>query len=61
MTDEHLNYYADRYAAQRLHSYGVSLETYLYATPDQRAEYDALALDPEPLLPAQRAVMERIR
>lgn len=56
MTDEHLNYYADAYAAQRLHAFGVSLESYLSATPEQRAGYDALALEPEPLLPEQRII-----
>lgn len=56
MTDEHLNHYADAYVAQRLRAYGVSLETYLHATPEQRAGYDMLALEPEPLLPAQQDV-----
>ena len=57
MTDEHLNYYADAYAAQRLHAFGVSLESYLAATSEQRADYDLLALEPEPLLPAQAAIL----
>lgn len=57
--DETLNYYADAYAAQRLRAHGLGLETYLAATPEQRAGYDALALEPEPLLPAQGEVMDR--
>lgn len=61
MTDEHLNYYADAYAAQRLHAHGVGLESYLAATPEQRADYDLLALEPEPLLPAQQAVADKWR
>ena len=57
MTDEHLNYYADAYVRQRLYAHGVGLETYINATPEQRADYDLLALEPEPLLPAQQAVV----
>ena len=53
--DAYLNHYADAYVAQRMHAYGVSLESYLY----DPASYDALALEPEPLLPAQQAVRER--
>lgn len=56
MTDAYLTYHADAYVAQRMHAYGVSLETYLHATPEQRADYDTLALEPEPLLPAQQDV-----
>lgn len=59
-TDAYLNYHADRYAAQRIHAFGVSLETYLMATPEQQADYDRLALEPEPLLPAQERVRERL-
>ncbi len=59
-SDAHLNYYADCYVAQRMHAFGVGLETYLAATPEQRAEYDRLALDPEPLLPAQERVRDRL-
>ena len=56
MDDPYINHYADRYVAQRLRAHGVSLDAYL-ADP---ARYDALALQPEPLLPAQRAVAQRI-
>lgn len=58
--DAYLNYYADAYMAQRLHAFGVGLETYLGATPNQRADMDRLALEPEPLLPAQQAVRDRL-
>lgn len=55
-SDEYLNHYADRYVAARLQAHGVSLEQYL-ADP---ASYAALALAPEPLLPAQQAVARRL-
>lgn len=54
-SDAYLNHYADAYVAQRIHAYGVSLESYLYAP----ADYDLLALDPEPLLPAQQPIRHR--
>lgn len=47
---------ADQYAAMRLHAHGVTLDQYL-ADP---ARYEHLALEPEPLLPQQRAVQARI-
>lgn len=52
--DEYLNYFADKYVAERIGAHGVSLEQYL-AEP---ARYARLALEPEPLLPAQRAVAD---
>ncbi len=55
-SDEYLNHFADQYSAARLHAHGVSLDAYL-ADPHR---YDALALEPEPLLPAQQAVAQRI-
>ena len=56
MDDSYLNYYADRYVADRLHAHGVSLDAYL-ADPDR---YQALAWEPESLLPAQQAVADRL-
>ncbi len=56
MDDPYLNHYADRYVAARLHAHGVNLDAYL-AHPER---YEALALEPEPLLPAQQAVARRI-
>lgn len=56
MDDAYLNHYADRYVAGRLRAHGVSLDQYL-ADPQR---YEALALEPEPLLPAQQAVARRI-
>lgn len=50
--DAQLDYHADRFIAQRISAHGVTFEHYL-ADP---VRYDALALEPEPLLPAQRAV-----
>ncbi len=55
-SDEYLNFHADRYSAGRLHAHGITLDAYL-ADP---ARYDALALEPEPLLPTQQAVAQRI-
>jgi hypothetical protein len=52
----YINYYADRYVANRLKAHGVSLTQYL-ANPER---YEPLALESEPLLPAQRAVQERL-
>jgi hypothetical protein len=54
--DAYLNYYADRYIALRLGAHGVGLEQYL-GDPDL---YEHLADEPEPLLPAQRAVAARL-
>jgi hypothetical protein len=52
----YINYYADRYVAYRLKAHGVNLEHYL-RMPER---YEHLALEPEPLLPAQRAVQARL-
>ena len=53
--DALLDHHADRFIAQRVGAHGVTFEEYL----TDPARYDALALEPEPLLPAQRAVGER--
>ena len=50
--DPQLDYHADRFIAQRISAHGVTFEQYL-TDPDR---FDTLALEPEPLLPAQRAV-----
>lgn len=55
-SDEYLNHYADRFVAMRLSLYGVRLDQYL-ANP---AHYEALAMEPLPLLPQQRAVQARL-
>ena len=52
--DAQLNYHADRYIAQRISAHGITFERYL----TDPAHYDTLALQPEPLLPAQRAAGE---
>lgn len=52
--DPQLDYHADRYIAQRISAHGVTFERYL----TDPAHYDTLALQPEPLLPAQRTVAE---
>ena len=54
--DPQLDYHADRFIAQRVSAHGVTFEQYL----TDPARYDALALEPEPLLPAQRTVGERL-
>lgn len=53
--DEQLEYHAERYLAQRIGAHGVRFEDYL----TDPARYDTLALQPEPLLPAQAAVARR--
>lgn len=55
LPDVLIDYYAHSYIAQRIGHHGVTFEQYL--TDPER--YDALALQPEPLLPAQQAVAER--
>lgn len=55
-SDEYLEHYADRYVALRLKGHGVTLMQYLAAP----ARYEHLALEPLPLLPAQRAVQARL-
>jgi hypothetical protein len=52
--DPQLNYHADRFIAQRISAHGITFERYL----TDPAHYDTLALQPEPLLPAQRTVAE---
>ena len=54
--DALLDYHAENYLARRIGAHGVTFERYL-TDPDH---YDALALEHEPLLPAQRAVAQRL-
>jgi hypothetical protein len=56
LPDVMLDYYAHCYIAQRIGHHGITFETYL----TDPARYDALALQPEPLLPAQQAVAQRL-
>lgn len=55
-SDETLEQYADRFVQLRLSRHGVNLAQYL-ANPVQ---FERLALEPEPLLPAQQAAVLRI-
>ena len=48
--------WAARYESARLHAHGVALQDYLF----DPHRYEALTLEPEPLLPAQQAVAQRI-
>jgi hypothetical protein len=50
-SDAHLEHYADRFIALRLARHGINLVQYL-ANIDR---FERLALEPEPLLPAQQA------
>lgn len=52
----YLSYHGERFVAQRLAAHGITFAQYL-ADPDR---YDHLALEFEPLLPAQRAVQARL-
>lgn len=52
-SDEALDYYADRFMALRLARHGITLPQYL-ASPE---ECELTALEPEPPLPAQNAVI----
>ena len=54
--DALLEHHAERYIAQRIGAHGVTFERYL----TDPARYDALARRPEPLLPAQVAVAQRL-
>lgn len=56
LPDALLEYHAENYIARRIGAHGVTFERYL-ADP---ARYDTLALRPEPLLPAQWAVAQRL-
>lgn len=56
LPDVMLDYYAHCYIAQRIGHHGITFEQYL----TDPARYDALALEPEPLLPAQQAVAQRL-
>lgn len=56
IADALLDTLAERYIAQRVGAHGVTFARYL----TDPARYDALALEPEPLLPAQRAVAQRL-
>lgn len=55
-TYDYIATWAARYESARLHAHGVALQDYLF-DPDR---YEALTLEPEPLLPAQQAVAQRI-
>ena len=55
-SDAYLEHHADRFIALRLARHGVNLAQYL-ANPVQ---FERLALEPEPLLPAQQAAVLRI-
>lgn len=55
-SDEHLEYYADRFIRLWIARHGVTLAQYLI----NPAQFDRLALEPEPLLPAQKAAVLRI-
>lgn len=55
-SDAHLEHYADRFIALRMARHGVNLAQYLI-NPYQ---FERLALEPEPLLPAQAAAVLRI-
>lgn len=54
--DATLEHYADRFIALRLARHGVNLAQYL-ANPER---FERLALEPEPLLPAQRDATLRL-
>tara|TARA_R110001606_G_scaffold212691_2_gene360473 strand:- start:1392 stop:1835 length:444 start_codon:yes stop_codon:yes gene_type:complete len=55
-SDEHLEYYADRFIRLWIARHGVTLAQYLI----NPAQFERLALEPEPLLPAQEAAVLRI-
>ena len=55
-SDAHLEHYADRFMALRMARHGVNLAEYLISP----AQFERLALEPEPLLPAQQAAVLRI-
>ena len=55
-SDAHLEHYADRFVGLRLARHGVNLAQYLANPP----AFERLALEPEPLLPAQQAAVLRI-
>ncbi|MCL7931725.1 hypothetical protein [Halomonas llamarensis] len=55
-TDAHLEHYADRFIALRLARHGVNLAQYLANVE----RFERLALEPEPLLPAQHAAALRL-
>lgn len=54
-SDAHLEHYADRFIALRMARHGVNLAQYLI----NPAQFERLALEPEPLLPAQQAAVLR--
>lgn len=55
-SDEHLEYYADRFIRLWIARHGVTLAQYLI----NPVQFERLALEPEPLLPAQQAAVLRI-
>ena len=56
LSDALLEHHAENYLARRIGAHGITFEQYL--TDPKR--YDTLALQPEPLLPAQQAVAQRL-
>ncbi|HDZ48749.1 hypothetical protein LCGC14_0074840 [marine sediment metagenome] len=55
-SDAHIEHYADRFIALRMARHGVNLAQYLI----NPVQFERLALEPEPLLPAQAAAVLRI-
>ncbi|WFE73083.1 hypothetical protein P8S55_08285 [Halomonas sp. M1] len=55
-SDAIIEHYADRFIALRIARHGVNLAQYLI----NPAQFERLALEPEPLLPAQEAAVLRI-
>ena len=55
-SDAHIEHYADRFIALRIARHGVDLAQYLI----NPAQFERLALEPEPLLPKQQMAVLRI-
>lgn len=55
-SDAIIEHYADRFIALRIARHGVNLAQYLI----NPAQFERLALEPEPLLPKQQAVVLRL-
>lgn len=55
-SDAHIEHFADRFIALRMARHGVNLAQYLI----NPVQFERLALEPEPLLPAQQAAVLRI-
>lgn len=56
LSDALLDHHAENYLARRIGAHGITFEQYLI-DPER---HDALALQPEPLLPAQQEVAQRL-